>query len=147
MGYYTQYNLDIYKIIGPKPSLFPFKDLERTRASEHCGLEDIICQYLEKYSYDCGSEFGGEFKWYYHDEDMRRISGQFPNLLFFLSGDGEASGDIWNKYYINGKVQFCPVEFVFPEFNSDYFSDVLTLHDIISVNSEDLLDLIEGSDV
>lgn len=145
MGYYTQYNLDIYKIVGPKPSLLPFKDLERTRASEHYGLEGIICQHLEKYPYDSGSEFGGEFKWYDHNEDMKGISEQFPNLLFFLSGDGEASDDMWNKYYINGKSQFCPVEFVFPEFNADYFSDVLPLHDNISVNSEDLLDLIEGS--
>lgn len=145
MGYYTQYSLTIYEIIGPNPSLTPFNDLKMVKSSEYDGLEDIMCQYLEQYKLTYGPEFGGDFKWYDHNLDMKRISKEYSNLLFLLSGSGEASDDIWNEYYINGKSQFCPVEFVFPEFNADYFSDVLPLHDNISVNSEDLLDLIEGS--
>lgn len=44
-------------------------------------------------------------KWYEHDQFMLPLSADVPNVLFTLHGEGEENGDIWNKYYLNGKMQ------------------------------------------
>ena len=46
-----------------------------------------------------------EVKWYEYDEDMKKVSRQYPEALFILSGEGEEDGDRWVGYYQNGKVQ------------------------------------------
>jgi hypothetical protein len=50
-------------------------------------------------------------KWYTHE------SINFPNVLFTLNGEGEEPGDIWAKYFVNGKVQTAKAQLVFEEFN------------------------------
>lgn len=47
-------------------------------------------------------------KWYSHDEDMLKISTAFPNAVFKLIGVGEEPGDIWDTYYKNGQMEYCP---------------------------------------
>ncbi len=36
---------------------------------------------------------------------MRTMSKHFAEVVFSLSGEGEESGDIWTKYFLNGKMQ------------------------------------------
>lgn len=36
---------------------------------------------------------------------MKAFSVEHPMMLFTLHGEGEESGDIWNEYYLAGKVQ------------------------------------------
>ena len=42
---------------------------------------------------------------YEHTEDMRKISKIYQNVIFSLYGNGEEDGDMWVKYFMNGKVQ------------------------------------------
>lgn len=58
-----------------------------------------------------------EAKWYDHDIEMLELSKQFPEVVFCLYGDGEETEDIWYTYYKNGKSQYCPVKFVFDEYD------------------------------
>ena len=61
---------------------------------------------------------GEEIKWYKHREEMKTYSKKYPDLIFKLSGEGEESGDIWNEYYQDGKMQFCKAKIVFDEFDA-----------------------------
>jgi hypothetical protein len=46
-----------------------------------------------------------ECKWYEHEQDMRIFSKLFPEVVFTLKGEGEEPGDLWFKYFQNGKMQ------------------------------------------
>jgi len=48
---------------------------------------------------------------------MRQYSLKHPNTLFKLSGEGEESGDIWQEYYLNGKMQLVTAQIVFDDFD------------------------------
>jgi len=57
----------------------------------------------------------GPIKWYEHDEDMKRLSRHFPDVVFILKGDGEDTGDQWVSYYKNGIMQNFRAKIIFPE--------------------------------
>ena len=56
-------------------------------------------------------------KWYDHEDSMRAISEAFHNVLFTLHGEGEEAGDIWDKYFLNGKMQACKAKVVIEPFD------------------------------
>ena len=64
-------------------------------------------------------EFGwnDSCKWYNHEKHMKELSKIYPDTIFLLEGEGEESGDIWRKYFKNGKMQVCKAEIVFPAFD------------------------------
>jgi hypothetical protein len=100
MGYYTTYHLDIKGQI-------PFD-------------EDDIFEEIEVISgYELDGGVAYQVKWYGHDEDMTEISKKHPDLLFTLDGEGEESGDIWRKYYKNGKSQYSKPEIKFDDFDPE----------------------------
>lgn len=44
-------------------------------------------------------------KWYDHEMDMRRLSARYPQCVWQLDGGGEEQGDIWRKYFHDGRMQ------------------------------------------
>lgn len=58
-----------------------------------------------------------ETKWYGHKDDLKEFSKKYPTVLFCLHGEGEEAGDIWDQYFLNGKVQVCKAEIVIPPFD------------------------------
>lgn len=56
-------------------------------------------------------------KWYDHEKHMKELSKIYADITFLLEGEGEESGDIWRKYFKNGKMQACKAEIVFPAFD------------------------------
>lgn len=61
--------------------------------------------------------FDDECKWYDHEDNCKTVSKMYPEVLIELSGEGEESGDIWKKYFLNGKMQICKAMLTFPKFN------------------------------
>lgn len=103
MGYSTKYKLDIAPL---PPSM---SDLVKLMAEKIDGgslkLNDLINREID------------EWKWYDHEDDMRRISKAHGDLLFTLRGEGETSGDLWVKYFKGGKLQAEKLEVKFPPFD------------------------------
>lgn len=102
MGYYTSYDLTVYT---------PEDDgrLQEYRGDEN--FKSIVASILDF------TPFYDSCKWYDHENDMKIISKKFPNHVFQLHGEGEESGDIWQKWFVNGKVQTCHAKIVFDPFD------------------------------
>jgi len=121
MGYYTQYELetignheypisDIAKYMLQKnkadgDSFYPFENQIKDRYIIDDTVEDL---YMDPYD---------ECKWYKHDTEMLDLSKKFSNVIFKLHGDGEETGDIWDTYYKNGKMQHCQAEMIIPPYD------------------------------
>lgn len=97
MGYYTNYNLTIHG------------------ASTDVEESELIQEVMADSGYS--RLFDDSVKWYDHENDMRNISVKYPEIIFKLHGEGEESGDIWNKYFKSGKMQECRARIVYDEFD------------------------------
>lgn len=102
MGYYTNYSLNLHNKTDEQYKAI----VERLRDKEV--IDYALDEHLETFR---------EAKWYEAEEDLREISKEFPEVLFELHGEGEEVGDIWNRYFKNGKVQRCHAEIVIPPFD------------------------------
>ena len=99
--YIINYDLDI---VGEDfENLFPVEQIELSRIcrEEILGVENII----------------DGVNWYNHEEEMRELSKRHSGFVFKLSGEGEVPGDIWIKYFQNGKMQICRVKISFDKFD------------------------------
>jgi hypothetical protein len=61
-------------------------------------------------------------KWYDHEDELRIFSANYPKWLFTLEGKGEEAGDLWKKYFVNGKMQLANAKIVFDEFEPSKLS-------------------------
>lgn len=95
MGYYTRYELKIS----------PESEIIRAVIEDEGDVYYAIGDYADSY------------KWYDHEQDMRDLSVRFPDHLFELRGEGEDTGDIWRKYFKNGKMQSCFAQITFEPFD------------------------------
>lgn len=100
MGYYTKYELQ------SEPNIIETDDFKE-KFNKVCGDGEYDYVLVE----DC--------KWYQHEENMRDVSKLYPYTLFMLDGRGEVHGDIWRKYFFDGKMQFCEATIVFEDFNEN----------------------------
>lgn len=102
MGYYTNYNIKITP------------DSDEVRA--YIDADDNLSYALDEDADSC--------KWYNHEDDMLRLSREFPDVLFELTGEGEGAGDLWRKYFKNGKVQRCPAIITYEAFDESKLTEV-----------------------
>lgn len=114
MGYCTQFELS-------------YRNAENGNQMAE-NLDEVILQKLHEinpnYFYDgdtcLENVFGDEWKWYDHETDMRTLSEAFPNLIFILEGEGEDQGDVWIKYFYNGRMDVCRATLVFDKPTEDF---------------------------
>ena len=99
MGYYTSYTLET-----DAEDDQPIVDALREK--------EVIGGALSE-----GFEVYESVKWYEHEDDMRSISKAFPAVLFHLHGEGEENGDLWDKYFKNGKMQVCKAVISYPAYD------------------------------
>lgn len=99
MGYYTSYEIKI-----EDNSLIEILRSECEDAliafNEHGDLEETV-------------------KWYDNEIDLKRFSLKHPEDLITLYGQGEDYEDNWVKYFLNGKMQYCPATTTFDEFDKN----------------------------
>jgi hypothetical protein len=101
VGYNTHYELDHEpKSLAWSPSI--------ERAMETLAGDD-----------DHYNPFTSSCSWYGHVEDMVEFSKQYPNIVFTLSGEGDETGDLWRKYFKDGKVQVVRAVFTFQPFDPE----------------------------
>lgn len=117
MGYNTRYDLEVegstYREAvtgedadGNETTIFVTKKISIEKLKKEIA-NDVGYTYL----------FGEECKWYGHADDMRKFSKKYPDILFILSGEGEESGDLWRKYFKNGKMQIAEVVITYEPFD------------------------------
>jgi hypothetical protein len=99
MGYYTDFNLEV---IG--------------------GHHEILAEIIESdedtfYGLDKDGNSYDRVKWYDHEVDMKKVSKEYPELVFKLSGEGEEAGDLWIKYFKNGRMQYCPAKITYDDYD------------------------------
>lgn len=112
MGYYTKYTLMVY-------------DPEDYGGLAVVNQEDAFCndelteQHAEVISEIAGYNylFEESCKWYDHEEEMRAYSEKNPHLVFKLHGEGEESGDLWDKWFVGGKMQRCEARITYEPFD------------------------------
>src|ERR1700733_15663509 len=82
--------------------------------------------FAEKIDFHGGSLVNGHSpescKWYEHETDMIKYSKQYPELTFALKGEGEEAGDVWIKYFKNGKITtHRPFDELYTKMNKNIF--------------------------
>jgi hypothetical protein len=102
MGYQTSYELDL-KNAG-----------ERTLEI----MKEFLNFYEEAaYALDENGGARDQVKWYDHEENLVEFSRKYPEIVFTLSGEGEDAGDMWKKYFRNGKKQIARAVIAFNEYD------------------------------
>lgn len=99
MGYYTRFELDINR--DGEQVIEALKQSAAYTRFDHSDGTDIWC-----------SE--DRWKWYEHEEELKAVSLQFPLSRITVTGYGENDGDIWRKYFVNGKMQSHRLAIEFP---------------------------------
>lgn len=124
MGYYTRYKLDFYsdaegterfdqidRVVG---------DLENLKSDAELAKEfGFQYDWESEALHDIYTDQAGSMTFYYHEEPMRALSKRHPDVICILSGEGEEAGDIWKKYFKNGKMQECRARIEFDEYDED----------------------------
>lgn len=120
MGYMTEYTLTAFSTeknqLGGYKSLVDNADVLSTIDAEIdrvCRMEQILPDTWEIYD-----------KWYDWDSDISELSRKFPNVIFQMHGTGDSAEDLWDAYFLNGKIQRCPAIITYDEFDPSKLEEV-----------------------
>lgn len=106
MGYYTQFKLDIES--GEES--YRVEELADTPDGEKVtilGKKIDILHQIHSLIPD-QIHYEESVKWYDHENDMRKISKDYPDHVLRLAGQGEEADDLWVKFFHNGLMQKVP---------------------------------------
>lgn len=114
MGYRTTYSLFAHPVFDLKVADSILERLHEYHIANYAIEDDytLVEDGVEFFSYD-------SVNWYGHEEDMRAISKEFPDIHFELHGEGEINDDIWTQHFVNGKSQLCRAEIIIPPFDPE----------------------------
>lgn len=99
MGYYTYYDL-LLKDASEDDEQKIVKRLREMGIIGYALHEDLSC--------------AGEATWYSQDEDMAKLSVEFPHVHFIMVGEGGNREDVWERHYLNGMTQELYAEITIP---------------------------------
>ncbi len=122
MGYETRYRLEVETVKVKKE----VKGIDANGQPATVFIEEYID--AERIQREISDLSGYQYlwsdmcKWYDHEKDMRNISRKYKDVLLKLSGEGEESGDLWVKYFKNGKMQHCEARIEFDPFDESKLS-------------------------
>ena len=117
MSYYTNFNFKFYD----KGS-----GIELSRKDSKEIINDIESTF--KYRAEEDSEmFTIGANWHSFDEDMKKFSTKYPNILFEIFGEGEETDDIWKQYILNGKLEECMGKIVYPCFENKTKQEIVNM--------------------
>ncbi|UMO76292.1 hypothetical protein SEA_TOMAS_107 [Streptomyces phage Tomas] len=103
MGYYTDFSLTAE---GSGP-VYEKMMAERHKITfSHSNYDFTLGTWLDR-------DYSDNLKWYEHEEDMKTLSSEWPNVLFILEGDGEEAGDMWKAWFRNGHMYKLTAKIVF----------------------------------
>ena len=77
-------------------------------------LIDILCEEYKEAKYALSGE---ATIWIDHEKNLREFSKHHDDFVITLHGQGDEAGDMWVKYFKNGKIQYEPAEITFGEFD------------------------------
>ena len=122
MGYYTRHDLSVMNNKG-KYTISQIVSYMEKKYTQNDWFYPFEYQLVELLFDEERANFTLEeddmSKWYEHDEEMRELSKQFPEIVFRLHGIGEENGDEWYCYYKNGKKQICPAIITFDDYDEN----------------------------
>ncbi len=116
MGYYTDYTLSVYGTQAQKDGTVKMTDeissIIEAQIAEEIDKMNVFTDgnMTDSYCSNC--------KWHDHEEDMRVLSAKFPDQIFWLSGRGESEEDMWQKFFMAGKMQECYARIIYDNFDS-----------------------------
>lgn len=125
MGYLTNFHMTVAKVIDGRTVILDKEDADYDKVA--CAFYDIWecpsedARESEWYLDDARILFeeitvdDKEGKWYEFEEDMIRLSKQFPDFTFVLEGRGEERPDWWVGSWENGIGSVHYAEIIEPE--------------------------------
>lgn len=96
MGYYTRFTVTV------DPESMTDAVIERVSR-------------ISDYSRDTFEGDGESVKWYTCEEDIQKVSAEFPLAVITVDAEGEESGDIWRLYAIGGQTERVKAEWKIAE--------------------------------
>ena len=105
MGYRTDFDLSVSGF-----NRLQYKEIENILCSSELDPFGYMLRLFE-------GETVYELKWYDHEKDMKQLSSLVPSVLFTLEGRGEEQGDLWIKYFKNGKMQVAKARITYDDFD------------------------------
>lgn len=127
MGYCTDYELTTQNNITNKQIL----DILKYILKENKENEDYLYPFISEIKKEIADVFledindfyfsASGVKWYNYEEELLKLSQNFPDIIFKLSGKGEQYSDMWDKYFYKGKIQKCYAKIIIPEFDINKF--------------------------